>query len=170
MATPEARYFVIQTQSNRETKAALHLERQGFKVYLPRYLKRRSHARKIDYVPAPLFPGYLFVAIDMVTQRWHAIKSTVGVLRLLTDGDEPAVVPALVVDAMRQREDDKGFIKFDRRPAFDPGDKVKILTGAFADSLGFFDGLADHDRIAILLNLFGRKVRVKLDADMVVAA
>lgn len=166
----ESRWFVIQTQSNREAKAAHHLERQGFQIYLPRYLKLRSHARKIDYVPTPLFPGYMFVAIDVATQRWRAIQSTVGVLRLVTNGEEPAPVAAPIVDAMRQREDDKGFIKFDQRPVFAPGDKVKILAGAFTDSLGFFDGLADRERIAILLNLLGRKVRVMLNADMVVAA
>lgn len=163
-------WFVIQTQANREAKAACHLERQGFQIYLPRYLKRRSHARKIEYVPAPLFPGYMFVTIDLATQRWRAIQSTVGVLRLVTNGEEPAPVPGLIVDAMRQREDDKGFIKFDPRAAFERGDKVRILAGAFTDSLGFFDGLADRERIAILLNLLGRKVRVLLNAEMVVAA
>ena len=34
-------------------------------TYLPRYLKRRRHARRVDIVAAPLFPRYLFVAIDM---------------------------------------------------------------------------------------------------------
>jgi transcriptional antiterminator RfaH len=40
----------------------------------------------------------------------------------------------------------------------------------FADNLGPFDGMADRDRVAILLELFGRKVRVSLEADMVAAA
>jgi transcriptional antiterminator RfaH len=33
-----------------------------------------------------------------------------------------------------------------------------------------FNGLADHDRVSILLDMLGRKVRVLLDADMVAAA
>jgi transcriptional antiterminator RfaH len=38
------------------------------------------------------------------------------------------------------------------------------------DSAGLFSGLADHDRVSILLEMLGRKVRVLLDADMVAAA
>jgi transcriptional antiterminator RfaH len=41
----EARWYVAQTQPNAEAKAVAHLNRQGFGTYLPRYLKRRRHAR-----------------------------------------------------------------------------------------------------------------------------
>ena len=56
--------------------------RQGFTTYLPRYLKRRQHARRIDIVPAPLFPRYFFVAIDITVQRWRSVYSTIGVTQL----------------------------------------------------------------------------------------
>lgn len=58
----------------------------------------------------------------------------------------------------------------DTRPSFAPGDKVRVLAGAFLDSAGLFHGLADHDRISILLEMLGRKVRVLIDADLVAAA
>jgi transcriptional antiterminator RfaH len=164
------RWYVVQTQVNGEAKAAQNLLRQDFEIYLPRYLKRRRHARKIDFVARPLFPRYMFVAIDMATQRWRSVQSTFGVSRLVCNGDEPAVVPDGVVGALRAREDAKGFVKMDARPAFSPGDKVRVLAGAFMDNAGLFNGLADHDRVSILLDMLGRKVRVLLDADMVAAA
>ncbi len=166
----ETRWYVVQTQVNSEAKAALNLQRQGYEIYLPRYLKRRRHARKVDVTAKPLFPRYMFVAIDTATQRWRSIQSTFGVARLVSNGDEPAPVPDGVVRAIRAREDDKGFVALDTRPAFAPGDKVRVLVGAFMDSAGLFNGLADHDRVSILLDMLGRKVRVLLDADMVVAA
>jgi len=165
-----ARWYVVQTQVNGEFKAARNLERQGYEVYLPRYLKRRCHARKVDFTAKPLFPRYLFVAIDMATQRWRSIQSTSGVSRLVSNGEDPAMVPDGVVHALRAREDDKGFIMFDSKPVFAPGDKVRVLAGAFMDSAGLFGALADHDRVSILLDMLGRKVRVLLDADMVAAA
>lgn len=165
-----ARWYVVQTQVNGEAKAAQNLLRQGYEVYLPRYLKRRRHARKMDFTAKPLFPRYMFVAIDMATQRWRSIQSTFGVSRLVTNGDDPATVPDGVVHALRAREDEKGFIRLDSRPTFAPGDKVRVLAGAFMDSAGLFSGLADHDRVSILLDMLGRKVRVLLDADMVAAA
>jgi transcriptional antiterminator RfaH len=166
----DVRWYVVQTQVNGEAKAAQNLLRQGYEVYLPRYLKRRRHARKVDFTAKPLFPRYMFVAIDMATQRWRSIQSTFGVARLVSNGDEPATVPEGVVHALRAREDGKGFITLDSKPAFAPGDKVRVLAGAFMDSAGLFSGLADHDRVSILLDMLGRKVRVLLDADMVAAA
>lgn len=164
------RWHVVQTQVNGEAKASENLCRQGYEIYLPRYLKRRRHARKVDFAAKPLFPRYMFVAIDTARQRWRSIQSTSGVSRLVTNGDEPAVVPEGVVQALKAREDGRGFVKLDARPSFVPGDKVRVLTGAFMDNAGLFNGMADHDRVSILLDMLGRKVRVLLDADLVVAA
>lgn len=168
--TLPTRWYVVQTQVNCEAKAALNLQRQGFEVYLPRYLKRRRHARKVDMTAKPLFPRYMFVAIDIAAQRWRSIHSTFGVCRLVSHRDEPAPVPPGVVSAIRAREDDKGFVRLDHCSTFIPGDRVRVLGGAFVDSAGLFDGVADHDRVSILLEMLGRKVRVLLDADMVAAA
>ena len=166
----DARWYVVQTQVNGEAKAAENLRRQGYETYLPRYLKRRRHARKVDFTAKPLFPRYMFVAIDIATQRWRSVQSTVGVSRLVTNGDSPAVVPEGVVRALKAREDAKGFVNMDAGPAFAPGDKVRVLAGAFMDNAGLFNGMADHDRVSILLDLLGRKVRVVLDADWLAAA
>ena len=165
-----SRWYVVQTQVNGETKAEQNLLRQGYQIYLPRYLKRRRHARKVDFVAKPLFPRYLFVAIDMATQRWRSIQSTSGVSHLVANGDEPAAVPEGVVRALKVREDVKGFVKLDAAPAFAPGDKVRVLGGAFMDNAGLFNGMADRDRVSILLEMLGRQVRVVLDADLVAAA
>ncbi len=166
----DARWYLVQTQVNGEAKAGQNLLRQGYDIYLPRYLKRRRHARKVDFTAKPLFPRYMFVAIDMATQRWRSIQSTFGVSHLVTNGADPAIVPEGVIHALKAREDEKGFVRIDNRPTFAPGDKVRVLAGAFMDSAGLFSGLADHDRVSILLDMLGRKVRVLLDADMVAAA
>jgi transcriptional antiterminator RfaH len=163
-------WYVVQTQVNAELKAARHLLRQGFEIYLPRYLKRRSHARKIEKVPAPLFPRYMFVQIDMATQRWRSIQSTFGVSHLVLQGSDPARVAPEVIGSLKAREDDGGYVTLDKRPKFALGEKVRVLAGVFAENFGLFDGMAERERIAILLDLLGRKVRVSLDADMVTAA
>jgi transcriptional antiterminator RfaH len=166
----DSSWFVVQTHPHAEAKAAAHLERQGYSVYLPRYLKRRRHARRIEIVPAPLFPSYLFVVIDMFSQRWRVIQSTVGVSRLVCSGEEPAVLPAAIINALQSQHNDAGFVQLDLRPRFNPGDRVRIVDGAFAACLGLYEGMADRERIAILLDLLGRKVRVVLDVDAIAAA
>jgi transcriptional antiterminator RfaH len=162
-------WYVAQTRSHAETKASWHLERQGFGTYLPRYLKKRRHARRTDTVAAPLFPRYLFVAVDMASQRWLSIHSTIGVTRLVCDGDRPAAVPISVFEALKRREDANGFIELDQKPRFLPGDKVCVVGGAFQDCLGLYEGMKSNDRVTILLDLLGRKVRVNLEAEILLA-
>jgi transcriptional antiterminator RfaH len=164
------RWCVAHTQPHAEAKATRHLQRQGFEIYFPRYLKRRRHARSVDIVAAPLFPRYLFVAIDMTAQRWRSIFSTVGVSHIVCNGDLPAAIPGKVVTALKDREDADGFIRLDHRPNFRSGDKIRVIDGVFADCFGLYEGMQDSERVAILLDLLGRKVRVMVDMGSVAAA
>jgi transcriptional antiterminator RfaH len=167
--TTGQRWYVVQSQPNAEQKALAHLERQGFATYLPRYLKRRRHARRVEIVPAPLFPRYLFVGIDLATQRWRSIFSTGGVSQLICQGEQPTAISERVIDSLKLREDAGGYVRLDYRPSFRTGDKIRILEGAFADCLGLYEGMRESQRIAILLDLLGRKVRVTVDLVAVAA-
>lgn len=164
------RWYVAQTHPRAEGKAAEHLDRQGFRIYLPRFLKCRRHARRVDMVAVPLFPRYLFVAIDPVTQRWRAIQSTIGVSQLVCKGDAPAAVDDNIIAELRAREGNDGYVKLDQQPKFNPGDKIRLLDGVFTDCLGLYEGMRDSDRIAVLLDMLGRKVRVTVDVQSVAAA
>jgi transcriptional antiterminator RfaH len=166
----QPRWYVVQTHPNAENKASTHLLRQGYEIYLPRYLRRRRHARRIETVAAPLFPRYLFVAIDTTVQQWRCIQSTFGVSRLVCNGEEPAAVPNGVVETLQDHQDERGFIRLSVAPRFAPGDKVRVLDGVFAACLGFYEKMADSERVAVLLDLLGRKVRVVIDAESVAAA
>jgi transcriptional antiterminator RfaH len=163
-------WYVVQTHANAETKAAMHLQRQGFESYLPRYLKRRRHARRTETVAAPLFPRYLFVAFDASRQRWRSIQSTFGVTNLVCTGEDPATLPNEIVENIRHREDERGFICMDTAPKFAPGDKVQVVEGVFSLCSGLFESMTDRERVTILLDFLGRKVRVAIDVDSVVAA
>jgi transcriptional antiterminator RfaH len=124
----------------------------------------------VDIVPTPLFPRYLFVGIDLATQRWRSIFSTVGVSRLVCHGDIPTPISDQVLETLRAREDKGGYVRLDHRPNFHAGDRIRVLEGAFADCLGLYEGMRDSDRVAILLDLLGRKVRVTVDLESVAAA
>jgi transcriptional antiterminator RfaH len=167
---PARRWYVVQTRPRAEGKAVVHLARQGFESYLPRYLKKRRHARRIETVQAPLFPRYLFVAVDMATQRWRSISSTFGITHLVCNGEDPAPIADNVIAALRQREDEYGLVRLAARPRFAAGEKVRLLDGVFADSIGLFEGMKESERVSVLLDLLGRKVRVLLDVDSVAAA
>lgn len=167
--SPAGRWFVAHTQPQAEVRAVLNLERQGFATYLPRYRKRRRHARKVEIVPVPLFPRYVFVSIDLARQRWLSIRSTVGVSRLVGHVDAPLPVPDGVVEAMMRRHDEAGFVRL-AASGLRVGDKVRVLAGAFEETLGLLEAITDEQRVTILLDMLGRKVRVTLDSTLIAAA
>lgn len=139
-----------------------HLERQGFPVYLPQYLKKRRHARKTDVVRAPLFPGYLFIWLSKELHRWKAIQSTVGIRNLVCQDGRPLGVPDSLVEELREREDGRGLIDLSRQSPFQPGERVQVTEGALLDQSGIFECASGEERAVILLRILGRDMRVTL--------
>ena len=162
-------WCAVQTHVRSEDKAAFHLRRQGYDIFLPKHLKRRKHARRIDWVSVPLFPRYLFVAIEPDTTPWWAIRSTVGVSSLICFGDVPAVVPAHIITEIKARQDEKGLVKIHAGCDFKRGDRVRIVDGPLNDHEGLFESPTDEERVTILLNLMGREVKVRVPLETVYA-
>jgi transcriptional antiterminator RfaH len=158
------RWYVVHTQPQNEGRAEINLRRQDFTTYLPRYLRQRRHARRTETVARPLFPRYLFVAADLARDRWRAIQSTFGVSHLVAAGEEPVPLPDGVIDAIRARETDSGFIMLGLPAGVKPGSRVRLIDGIFAESRGVLERIADDRRVAILLDLLGREVRVFVPA------
>jgi transcriptional antiterminator RfaH len=129
-------WYVCQTHPREEERAAQHLARQGFGVYMPRVLKRRSHARRVEMKPAPLFPSYIFIALDPARDRWRSVLSTLGVRQLVGHGGMPQAVPPQVIDEIRAREDEQGWVRLNDGPR--SGDRVRIAWGPLADAVGIF--------------------------------
>ena len=163
------RWYVVQTHPRVEQRAAWHLCNQGFGAYLPQHLKRRRHARRTEWVRAPLFPGYLFVAMDIARMRWRAIASTIGVCRLVSDGERPTPVPVGIVEEIRVREDTNGLIRMDRQRPFKRGEVVQITSGPLADRAGLFECQVEEERVILLLELLGRQVKVKMPLEAIAA-
>jgi transcriptional antiterminator RfaH len=138
-------------------------------VYLPRHAKVIRHARKSEKVARPFFPRYLFVKLDLAVDSWRAIRSTVGVSDIVCFSERPAPLPAGVIETLRRQENAQGLIEY-AGSSLKPGDSVVVLSGPFAHQLGQCSNVSDNERVAILLDLLGRKVRVVLDAEVVAAA
>src|SRR5262245_29753800 len=165
----EHSWYAVHTHPHKEFKAFEHLRRQNYQTYLPRYLKTIRHARKSERVIRPFFPRYLFVSLNLAVNGWRAIRSTVGVNDIVCFGEQPAPLPAGVIEALQSRETE-GLIELVNENAIKPGENVIVLTGPFAHQLGLCVSVSDNERVAILLDLLGRKVRVLMDTDVVTAA
>jgi transcriptional antiterminator RfaH len=164
--TGQERWFVVRTQPRRESQAERQLANQHFRTFLPRFRKSRRHARKFEIVSAPLFPGYLFVILDLDRDRWRSVNGTYGVDRLLTHAGAPEPVPHGLVEQLLAATDAAGIVRL--HPNLQNGQMVRVSAGPFANFVGRLQQLDDSGRVRILLEVLGGKVPVLLPEDCVV--
>ena len=164
------RWYAVCCKPRQETVAEENLQRQGFKVYLPRIrIRHRRRGQWLEVVEA-LFPRYVFIRIDPRQRSTAPVRSTRGVVGLVRFGGQPAVVPDAVMEALRQREDAASGMHEDKRVHFSAGEQIKIVDGALAGMEGVFSQQDGEKRVIVLLELLGKANKVKLDRDWVARA
>lgn len=156
-----ARWAVVTTHANGERIACEHLQRQEFNAYCPMIRKRRSHARKVEMVLRPLFPGYLFVHIDPGAQVWRPILSTRGVRTLLRVGEAPAFLDPDFIDGLKAREENGAIMP--AASLFRVGQKVRVEGGPLDGLIAEILALNDQERITVLLDVMNRGVKAVID-------
>jgi transcriptional antiterminator RfaH len=160
------RWYVVHTHAHSETKAAAHLRRQAYTVYLPQLQKKIRHARRVSLVSKALFPRYLFVRMDIENAPWRAIRSTIGVAGLVSTCDRPMPVPQGIIERIQASEDADGIVRLKSADQFRRGQLVEITEGALDGLQGLVEATTDEERVTLLLNLLGREIRVRVSPEM----
>ncbi|OPL15867.1 MAG: hypothetical protein AVO38_09250 [delta proteobacterium ML8_D] len=152
-------WFAIRTQPRKEQVARRHYEQQDFIVYLPLILSFRRHARRVDRVPRPLFPGYVFLHLSTDQHYWNTIGSTIGAIGPVRFGEYYPAVPDWVIDGLHMRENENGLISFGTHgSAFKPGDRVSLVMENMEYIEGIFQAARGEDRALILMEILRREV------------
>jgi transcriptional antiterminator RfaH len=154
-----AQWYLIQCKGGESFRATEQLENQGYHVFHPVLAVQRKRRGKLAWVTEPLFPHYLFIRLDQVASNWRPIRSTRGVLKLVTFGDQPAVVPEHIVDTLYQHLVEK---ETQQEAYFHVGDAVEVTEGAFKGQLAQLTELKGQDRALLLLTLLNRPQQVEI--------
>jgi|SRR5262245_46737928 len=157
-------YWAAAQLAPQRDKLALHcLVQAGYETYAPRLRERRMvRGRAVTRTPL-LFPGYLFVLIEL---QWHAARWAPGVVRLVMDAGVPARVPDGVIAQVRAFERD-GLVELPQLPRFKRGDTVRILRGPFCGQLALYQEQTGAERVAVLLAVLGGQRRATVLADAI---
>ena len=146
---PGIRWYAIQTKVNREKDVEKRLTDFRLEVFLPWMRTRRRIGSRFHWVLAPLFPGYVFCRLDMVTSG-KAARYSPGVKDFLTFGSRLAEVGENIIEGLRQRCPG-GVAEIDPVNA-KPGDTVRINEGPFSGLEAVFEQkLKCSERVAVLL-------------------
>lgn len=156
-------WFLAQFKPNCHVIAKRNLARQGFLTFLPLQEETRRARGKFVTRMRPLFPGYLFVALDMAAGNWRAVNSTYGIARLVCLGNEPTPVPAELVGQLMLRFDCEGRLMPPKR--LKHGDKVMVTSGPFTDFVARIEGETPDRRVWVLMDILGAQTRVAVSVD-----
>lgn len=158
------RWYVVHSHAQGEARASAHLARQGFETWLPMHRRRIRHARRAVSALRPLFPRYLFVRLDLAAEPWRSVLSTVGVAAVVGAEGRPQAVPEAVVAELKSRADAAGVVELGPAHPFRKGDRVRFAGGALRHVEAILEAATDAERVAVLLDLMGRSVRLTVPA------
>ena len=108
---PERQWFAVATNHQQERTAAEKLREKGFVVYRPKVFRHPDdddfdHYGAMDY----RYPGYVLVLLDPKSGALSQVKHTKGVDDLVMgatgDDRKPVAMPAVIIDKLRQFEDE----------------------------------------------------------------
>ena len=162
------RWFAARTIPHRENSAQFNLNCVGFRSFVPRFRRTIRHANRLRNVFAPLFPGYIFVILDLSRDRWRTVNNTTGVASLIMGVEQPLPVPPGVVEALTARREGSGMIRLD--DDLEVGEKVRILSGPFAETLCHIMHLDDRGRVRVLLEIMGGQVVAQVHRSVLAVA
>jgi transcriptional antiterminator RfaH len=153
---------------HRESTAQLNLDRLGFRSFAPRTRRTVKHARKLRNVLVPLFPGYVFLILDLSRDRWRSVNSTFGVASLIAGAEQPTPVPCGIVEALVKASEASGLVRLESD--LEIGQTLRILSGPFAEVLCRLKHLDDRGRVRVLLEFMGTEVTAQLNRACVAPA
>jgi len=160
------KWFVVNTKPRKEGYAEWQLSRRGVVTFLP-WIMEPAPASTGTSV-APMFPGYLFVHIDLEQQLWDVVW-TPGVKRLVGFGETASPVDDSVIDFLRARAGKDGIVR--AFPVFSPGERVRIRHGPLAGLVGIVEGPSTgRGRVRVLMELLRRQTRVEIPPEYLARA
>ena len=167
MSTSDTVWIAVATHPNAEGRAVQNLKRQGYECYCPRTRVSRRHARRIQTVERPFFPGYLFVRLDRTRDQWRPIMHSRGVRTVVRFGEELGIVPRGVIESLLAREGDEGLKPPPAAERLKVGQRVALNGTLFDEFVCTVRSIEPRDRVCVLLEVMQHAVKMVVPSENV---
>ncbi|CAN5542130.1 hypothetical protein BH10ACT2_BH10ACT2_15220 [soil metagenome] len=181
--TRPGQWYVVHTQSGYEKKVtanltariqSMNMEEKIHEIVIPmEEVDEFKNGRK-QTVQKKVFPGYLLVRCEMDDDSWYCIRNTPGVTGFVGQskhGQKPTPLSRREVQTfLAAKGDGTGGLPARKKPKldYDVGEAVRVREGPFADFAGTVAEInADHMKLKVLVNIFGRETLVEMDFSQV---
>lgn len=156
----EPRWYAAYTSANHERRVATQLGERAVEHFLPQYESVRRWKDRTMKLQLPLFPGYIFVRLD-VRERLRVLQIP-GVSRLVGfGGGLPTALPDEEIDALR-RSLAEG-LKPEPHPYLKAGRRMRVKAGPLQGMKGILVRKKNGSRIVISIDVILRSMAVEID-------
>lgn len=156
-------WYVVSTKPNHEKHAAQHIGRMGIECFLPQLQEQKIVRRKPRIASTPLFPGYLFVRINL-SEHYRAVIYARGVRKIVEFGTTPVEVDIAMINAIKSRMASREGCLLERLKELSSGQLVQIKDGPFVGlEAVFMREMSGHQRAMVLLRTLALQARVVLE-------
>ena len=175
-------WYVVHTQSGYEKKVtanlhariqSMNMEDKIYEVVIPMEEVDEFKNGKKQTVERKVFPGYLLVRCIMDDESWYCVRNTPGITGFVgqsRQGQKPTPLSRREVKTFLSPKTE-GVDAAPRRKAkldYEEGESVRVKEGPFADFTGQIAEInADHMKLKVLVNIFGRETLVEMDFSQV---
>ena len=167
MDEPQKYWFAVYSKPQKEEYAELNLRLRGIETFFPKLFLPKSAKRKKNVVA--LFPNYLFVRCEIISEEYGDIVWCPGVKRLLSFNGTPAIVDNSIVEFLMAQTGVDGVIA--ARCNVEVGQKVSIAGGPFDGLVGIIKEPPNaRGRVKVLLQLLNRETKVDVPVEFIKAS
>jgi transcriptional antiterminator NusG len=172
-------WFVVHTYAGYENKVkqnlasrvrSMNVEGRIFEVVIPMEDVIEFKGGRKVVAQKKLFPGYLYVRMDLDDDSWYVVRNTPGVTGFVGNGARPTPLSRKEVEnVLGVGKEEPGVEKKVRpRLEFEEGEQVRVITGPFADFNGAISDIdVARSKLTVLVNIFGRETPVELELGQV---
>ena len=152
-------WYAAYTKSHHEKRVADQLTGRSVEHFLPTYRSVRRWKDRKKVLELPLFPGYIFVRMDL--QNRLRILEVPGVVRLIGFNGLPTALRDGEIDTLRKGLAQTCAIR--PYPYIVAGRRVLIVRGPFQGLEGVLIRQKGNLRVVLSLDLIRRSVLVDVD-------
>ncbi len=166
----DRQWYLLTSKPHKDSLAEQHLDNQGYEVYRPLAQRLRKRRGKMVKVTESLFPRYLFIHLDTLSDNWAPIRSTYGVQGFVRFGlNNTLPIPTELITNLKDQEALFGekAIDLDR---FHNGDSVILTEGPFKGLTGVFMKYDGEERAIILLEILHSQTKLAVSPAKLLAA
>ena len=151
-------WYLIHTKIRQERVALENLERQGFECFLPLMRTEKLRRGALQIVQEALFPRYLFIRLGtgLESQSWAPIRSTLGVIRLVTFGQIPAKIDDDLVAPIRSQSEAPEVVQ----RHFERSEQLVVTDGPFVGVEALYQMTDGEGRVMLLLDILSKQVKI----------